>query len=844
MNAKALHVLEFDKILQRLAEHSSFSAGRELALNMLPTYDLSLARQWLAETTEARRLLGEHSDVHLGGVHDVRPLLPLAERGAVLLAGDLLEIRSTLLRARTLRALLTRLESRFPNLSDIGFRIEPAPHVADQIAQVISERGDILDNASPRLARLRGEIKVVQGRLTERLSKLISSSDTAQYLQEPIVTQRQGRYVIPLKAEFKGRIRGLIHDQSASGATLFIEPFGVVELNNEWRKLQLDEQEEIRRLLAELSDLVGDEAPQIRQTVEALALLDLIFARARYADDLRATEPELVGFSASREKRDRRETRRPDQKSHPPSGDSEVLSPSVPASALRHPGSTIQLRKARHPLLNPETVVPIDAFLEDDYFVILITGPNTGGKTVTLKTVGLLALMAQAGMHVPAGDGSMLSCFESIFADIGDEQSIEQSLSTFSSHMTNIIAILDEADERSLVLLDELGAGTDPEEGSALARALLDHLVQRSVTTLATTHYSDLKVYAHSTPGVRNANVEFDLETLAPTYELSIGLPGRSNALAIATRLGMDRAVINAAEALVRPEALEADSLLQDIKTTRERLEAERAQAETARRQSEAHEKELRYRLGRIEEARREVLNEARAQIQAELDEVEGEIDRLRRQMASFAAGGHVSGVSTHQHMLAEAQQVLAQRRKAAEAAPSSVDVPLSASQRVVPLAVGDTVWIPSLQASGQIAALSVADQDAEVQIGSFRMRLPLGRLERRDVSQATAVGISKPKRLPTPEPSGGAAPLPHVGLELDIRGANVEEMLPRLEKYLDDAYLGMMPWVRIIHGKGTGVLRTAVRKELSKHPLVKNYREGETGEGGDGVTVAYLVGQ
>jgi DNA mismatch repair protein MutS2 len=463
---------------------------------------------------------------------------------------------------------------------------------------------------------------------------------------------------------------------------------------------------------------------------------------------------------------------------------------------------------------------------------------------VTLKTVGLLALMAQAGMHVPAGDGSMLSCFESIFADIGDEQSIEQSLSTFSSHMTNIIAILDEADERSLVLLDELGAGTDPEEGSALARALLDHLVQRSVTTLATTHYSDLKVYAHSTPGVRNANVEFDLETLAPTYELSIGLPGRSNALAIATRLGMDRAVINAAEALVRPEALEADSLLQDIKTTRERLEAERAQAETARRQSEAHEKELRYRLGRIEEARREVLNEARAQIQAELDEVEGEIDRLRRQMASFAAGGHVSGVSTHQHMLAEAQQVLAQRRKAAEAAPSSVDVPVSASQRVVPLAVGDTVWIPSLQASGQIAALSVADQDAEVQIGSFRMRLPLGRLERRDVSQATAVGISKPKRLPTPEPSGGAAPLPHVGLELDIRGANVEEMLPRLEKYLDDAYLGMMPWVRIIHGKGTGVLRTAVRKELSKHPLVKNYREGETGEGGDGVTVAYLVGQ
>ncbi len=839
MNPKALHVLEFHKILQRLAAHTSFSAGRELALGTAPTDDLSLARQWLAETSEARRLLGEHSDVHLGGVHDVRPMLPLAERGAVLLAGDLLEIRSTLLRARALRALFTRLETRFPNLADIGFRIEPVAHVADQIALVINERGEILDNASPRLARLRGEIKVVQSRLMERLSKLISSSDSAQYLQEAIVTQRQGRYVIPLKAEFKGRIRGLIHDQSASGATLFIEPFGVVELNNEWRKLQLDELEEIRRLLAELSDLVGSEARAIRQTVEALALLDLIIARARYADDLRASEPELVEFKDKRERPERGAARR---KTNLQDDDPSRL---TPHAAFRHPGSVIDLRKARHPLLDPETVVPIDVYLEEDYFVILITGPNTGGKTVTLKTVGLLALMAQSGLHLPAKEGSMLSCFETIFADIGDEQSIEQSLSTFSSHMTNIIGILDEADQRSLVLLDELGAGTDPEEGSALARALLDHLVQRSVTTLATTHYSDLKVYAHSTPGVRNASVEFSLETLAPTYELSIGLPGRSNALAIATRLGLDRAIVSAAETLVRPEALEADSLLLDIKTTRERLEAERSTAEAARRQAEAHEKELRYRLTRIEEARREVLNEARAQAQAELDELELEIDRARRQLAGFSAGGPVaSGLSTHQQMLAEAQQVLAQRRKAAEAAPASVEAPATPDQRATPLAAGDTVWIPSLQASGQIVAIAPADQDAEVQIGSFRMRLPLGRLERRDVSQAAPVGIAKPRRLTTPEPASTLAPLPHVGLELDIRGASVDEMLPRLEKYLDDAYLGLMPWVRIIHGKGTGVLRAAVRKELSKHPLVKSFREGEAGEGGDGVTVATMVGQ
>ena len=294
MNAKTLHVLEFDKILQRLAANTSFSAGRELVLETLPTNDISLARQWLAETTEARRLLSEHSDVHLGGVHDVRPLLPQAERGAVLLATELLDIRSTLLRARSIRNVLTRLETRFPNLADIGFRVEPVPKLADQIAQVINERGEVLDSASPKLARLRSEIKTVQGRLMERLNKLITTSTTAQYLQEPIVTQRQGRYVVPLKAEFKGRLRGLIHDQSASGATLFIEPYGVVELNNEWRKLQLDEEDEVRRLLAELSDLVADDAPQIRQTIEALALLDLIFARARFADELRASEPELV----------------------------------------------------------------------------------------------------------------------------------------------------------------------------------------------------------------------------------------------------------------------------------------------------------------------------------------------------------------------------------------------------------------------------------------------------------------------------------------------------------------------------------------------------------------------
>lgn len=832
MNAKSLHTLELDKILRRVAELTSFSAGRQLVLDTLPTNDLRLARQWLAETSEARSLLGEHSGVHLGGVYDVRPLLTQAERGAVLLSPDLLEIRSTLVQARSLRATLTRLDHRFPNLADIAYRIEPVPHLADQIAQIVSERGEILDNASPTLARIRSEIKIAQGRLLDRLNRLVTSPNTAQYLQEPIVTQRQGRYVIPLRAEFKGRIRGLIHDQSSSGATLFIEPFSVVELNNEWRKLQLDEQDEIRRLLAELSELVGEEAPYIRQTVDSLAILDLIFARARYSDELSATQPELVPF------------RDP-----------------VPSEQVRHPGSVINLKKARHPLLDPATVVAIDVYIDHDFFVLVITGPNTGGKTVTLKTVGLLALMAQSGLHIPADEGSSLTCFEAIYADIGDEQSIEQSLSTFSSHMSNIIGILRDADEYSLVLLDELGAGTDPEEGSALARALLDYLVQQRITALATTHYSELKIYAHATAGVRNASVEFDVETLAPTYELSIGLPGRSNALAIATRLGLDQEIIHAAEAMVRPEALETDKLLQDIKNTRQALEQERAGAELERRKVQAHEKELRYRLGKIEEARRQVLNEARDQAQAELDSLAQELEQARRKLGGFGRQPATSP-STHEQMLAEAQRILEERRQAAEAMQEEVAATEAAAQQMaLPLAEGDVVWIPSLKASGQIVQLLPEEQEAELQIGSFRMRLPLDRIERRDVSQAVPVGLSKPRRLPVeqartpvtgstarrpdpPIPGFGQGAAPSVGMELDIRGASVTEMLPRLEKYLDDAYLGLLPWVRIIHGKGTGVLRTAVRKELSKHPLVKSYREGDPAEGGDGVTVAYLVGQ
>ncbi|MCS7219761.1 MAG: endonuclease MutS2, partial [Anaerolineae bacterium] len=574
MDAKTLHTLEFDKIRARLAEYTSFSAGRELALALQPTDDLRLAREWLAETTEARALLAQKTDVHLGGVRDVRSLLPLAERAMTLVPTDLLDIRHMLMRARAIRRSLTRLSGQFPRLAEIAARIEPCDSLVDEIGRCISERGEVLDAASPALARIRSEKRIVHTRLMNLLERLVASPEYAPYLQEAIITQRQGRYVIPLRVEFKGRIPGLVHDQSTSGATLFIEPLAAVELNNRWREKELEEEQEIRRILMALTELVADEAPYIRQTVEALASLDLIFAKARYAEQLAAIEPELVPFQM----RDHRRQGRA-RNSNKRQGEPEVV---------LHPGSVIDLRRARHPLLNPDTVVPIDVHLGDDYFILVITGPNTGGKTVTLKTVGLLALMAQAGLHIPAAPGSRLSLFTNIYADIGDEQSIEQSLSTFSSHMSNIIRILADADEHSLVLLDELGAGTDPEEGSALARALLSHLLQRRITTLATTHYSELKLYAHNTPGVRNASVEFDMETLAPTYELSIGLPGRSNALAIARRLGLDPEIVATAEAMVSPTSLQADALLAEIQRARNEAQAARAEAERQRRAVQA----------------------------------------------------------------------------------------------------------------------------------------------------------------------------------------------------------------------------------------------------------------
>ena len=537
INEKSTQTLELHKILEQLANYTSFSGGAELARELLPTTNLEEAQAWQRETAEARLLFENKVNVSMGGARDVRDAAIQAPRGIMIDAQTLLDIRYTLRRATTLKRTLGRMKGQYPLLAEVISEAEECAALQEEISRVLNDKGEILDSASPQLAVIRRDLKSAFDKLQTRLHRIITTGTNAPFLQESLITMRSGRYVIPIKSEFKGRIPGIIHDSSSSGATLFIEPLATVELNNEWRELQLAEEKEIRRILLALTEEVGEESERIVRTVEVLAYLDLVFAKAIYAEQLNATEPILLPFRAR---------------------------PSNP----NHPGSTLYLKGARHPLLTGN-VVPIDVELDDATYVLVVTGPNTGGKTVSLKTIGLLTLMAQCGLQLPAEDAK-LSVFEGIYADIGDEQSIEQSLSTFSSHMTNTIGILRECDEHSLVLLDELGAGTDPAEGSALARAILTHLVNRSVTTIVTTHHPELKIYSVETPGVRNASVEFDLNTLAPTYRLIIGLPGRSNALAIATRLGLDPNIIEDARGMVATEELVADDLLDEIQRTRE----------------------------------------------------------------------------------------------------------------------------------------------------------------------------------------------------------------------------------------------------------------------------------
>ncbi|MBF8285963.1 MAG: MutS2 family protein [Anaerolineales bacterium] len=818
MDAKSIHTLELPKILERLSKFTSFSAGAALALALAPTADLREARRWQQETSEARKLLAVKTDATIGGAHDVRPLAELAARGGVLQPGEMLDVKTTLIAARTLHRLLTRLADQFPRLAAIASGIEETPGLVEAISRTIDERGEVLDSASEHLAVIRRELRIAHDRLLQKLQRLISDPKHAAHLQEAIITQRDGRYVIPLKADFKGRIRGIVHDQSASGATLFIEPLATVELNNEWREKQLAEVEEIRRIMTALSALVGEQADKIIRAVEALADLDLAFAKAKYADAIRANEPLLKEFKLQTSNF---KLQTPNSNLQSPAAVQASSLPSYgrPTSTTRtHPGSTLKLLSARHPLLNPEAVVPVDVELDDTTYALVITGPNTGGKTVSLKTVGLLALMAQCGLHIPAQSGSELSVFQKIYADICDEQSIEQSLSTFSAHVATIIRILKEADDKSLVLLDELGAGTDPAEGSALARAILSYLLDKGATTLVATHYPELKGYAHNTPGVKNASVEFDLETLAPTYHLTIGLPGRSNAFAIATRLGLDSTIVDEARTMVAQTDLEAEKLLDEIHRQRDVVRAARERAEESRSRADAHEREL-------ADERRKILEQSRAQAEKEIEALREELGELKRKLARAAQSLEV--VQEVEAALEETEEK--QSLPVAPLAPVR-----TASGRTRPIRLGDTVKLKTLNSIGVVTALAAAD--AEVQVGRLRVRAKLDELELRGSPEPEAENLksqisnSKVELAPSP------------GLELDIRGRTVEEALPELERYLDAAYLAGLPWVRIIHGKGTGKLRQGVREFLRSSPAVKSHETGKDDEGGEGVTVVKLA--
>lgn len=800
INDKSIQTLELHKILEQLAKHCTFSGGGQLARELAPSTDLEEAQSWQRETAEARLLFENQVNISLGGVRDVRDPVIQATRGILIEPQVLLDIRQTLRRATTLRRTLGRLKGQYPLLADLVNEAEECAALQEEIGRVLNEKGEVLDSASPQLAVIRRDLKVAYDRLQTRLLRMINSGTNAPYLQEAIITTRNGRYVIPIKADFKGRIPGIVHDSSSSGATLFIEPLATVELNNEYRERQLDEEKEIRRILQALTDEVGRQSEYIVRTVEVMAYLDMTLAKARYAEELNAVEPVLLPF-------------RP----HSTGGRK---------ASVEHPGSTIFLRGARHPLLSGN-VVPIDVELDESTWVLVVTGPNTGGKTVSLKTVGLLALMAQSGLQLPCEEAK-ISVFDGIYADIGDEQSIEQSLSTFSSHMTNTIQILRECDEKSLVLLDELGAGTDPAEGSALARAVLTHLVNRRVTTIVTTHHPELKIYSVETPGVRNASVEFDLATLRPTYRLIIGLPGRSNALAIASRLGLDASIIEEARTMVATEELVADDLLDEIQRTREEIRRNQLAITAMREEMEEQRADLQARLDKIEDERRDIIASARRQAEEEIRTFQREVKRLRSDMRTASLP----------------LDALKAVQEQADSLAANVERPIENQGEIIVASdwsprLGDTVWLPKLNAEGTITDLEKGE--AVVQVGTLRVRAGLDEVTQRPPSQKRQMKRGHKReyeKSPDPIVPKGQSP----GLELDLRGERVDDALKRLETYIDAAYMSGLPFARIIHGKGTGALKKAVRERVESHALISKVTEAMPQEGGGGVTIIHMV--
>ncbi|MHA7747046.1 MULTISPECIES: endonuclease MutS2 [Paenibacillus] len=785
MNQKIIKTLEYAKILHKLAHHAATSLGKDAVQHLEPIGDFELVKLRLQATDEAVNVERLKGNAPFGGIRDIRSSLHRARIGGMLNPAELLDISTTMFGTRRLKRFILAVHEEYsiPMLKGQVELLTENKSLEDKINSCIDENAVVVDSASVELGRVRSELRTGESRVRERLEQMLRNSSVQKMLQDVLITIRNDRYVIPVKSEYRSNFGGMVHDQSASGATLYIEPDAIVQLNNKIRELKFKEEAEIEKILRALTALVAEQVDVLVYDVDQLAELDFTFAKAGLARELKATMPRLNdrGF--------------------------------------------IKIKRGRHPLIAADVVVPLDLELGNDFTQIIVTGPNTGGKTVSLKTVGLLSLMAMSGLFVPAEEGSQLCVFDAIYADIGDEQSIEQNLSTFSSHMTNIISILRDMTPKSLVLLDELGAGTDPAEGSALAISILDYIHQIGCRIIATTHYSELKAYAYQTRGTINASMEFDIQTLSPTYRLLVGVPGRSNAFAIAERLGLSRRIIEHARTQVGEEEKRVESMIASLEENRLIAEAERESAERLRREAEEMRRTLEAQQLKFDEQRDKLLEkaerdarEAVAKARREADEV---IADLRR-MAQEEAGG------VKDHRLVEA------KRRLDQAAPELREKQVrAAKKRPERIEAGDEVRVVSLGQKGHVVEI-VSPTEATVQLGIMKMKVEIANLEKiGSTAQKKPVHQVATTVKRTRDDS--------IRMELDMRGLNMEEALIEADRFLDESFLGNLGQVYLIHGKGTGVLRTGMQEYLRRHKHVKSYRMGNYNEGGAGVTVVEL---
>jgi DNA mismatch repair protein MutS2 len=797
-----MRALEYDRVLEMLAAQTSSSLGRELALALAPSTEFATVSGWLAETAEASASLNSGDRPPFGGVTDVRPAVLRAARGGAIDASELLAVAELVRAGSALRGFLGERQARCPNLAALALAAPTPDGVVKEIRRAITDDAEIADDASPQLWKVRRAIRTLSDRVRERMASYLRGSEHQKLLQEPIITIREGRFVLPVRHESRNAIPGVVHDVSASGATVYVEPLACVPHNNEIRRLAVEEAEEVRRILARLSAVVGAEANAIMLVIETVARLDLIFAKARLAFAQRAHRP------------------------------------------LLHERPRLSFPSARHPLLPSERVVPVNLRLGSDFGILVITGPNTGGKTVTLKTAGLLSLMVQSGLFVPAGADAEATVFDAILADIGDEQSIEQSLSTFSSHMSNIVRVLNHAGPRSLVLLDEIGAGTDPTEGAALATALLEELHERRCLAIATTHYGQLKEFAYTHEGVANASVTFDPETLAPTFRLNIGVPGPSNALAIARRLGLSPHIVARARSLVGEDQIRVEEMIQRLVAEREALESERSDVGRLRREAAAIKLEYEARAREQEARYEQALGRLRGELRTAVLQARSQFDSVIRDLRGLA---ELADRRELERGITELRERLRTVRREVEdqvgegQSPSDLDPSregLAASQ----VRPGLRVRLRRLGGQvGTVLAAPDASGQVPVQAGILRVTARVDELSLADEAEDGGPGVPATGARGSRVVDMATAKTVAFSPELDLRGLTVADALLRVDKYLDDAVLAGAHRVRLIHGKGTGALRDAVSQHLRSLRCVSSSAFAPPTEGGDGVTVAEL---